>query len=143
MKVSPAIGLLVIYALGSLLWSGIQLSLEPGGVSNALLPFATLIGIAGLLLAVSFPSRFELTNQHFVARGGWLGTTRVALEDIEGAWRTHNPLATPYAYSLDRVQIQHRSGNMLIATTDNHALLEALAASCEHLTLHDGQVRRR
>jgi len=136
------VGVIVALSFVTMAATTVSLLLVPGAQVAGLISGLFTVGIVALIGAISWPGRVEVTDTELVAHGGRWNVERVALTDIVSATPTMNPLASPFAWSLDRVSIRSGGLPLLVSTTDNEALLAAIAGASPSLALVDGAVRR-
>jgi hypothetical protein len=80
---------------------------------------------AGIGLLIWGTTRYELSDTHLFVRSVFLHWD-IALRDVRSIQSTHNLLSAP-ALSLDRLEISHLGGLVMISPKDRVAFLAALS----------------
>ena len=96
----------IVVAFGFGLWATMaSVRQNPG---EGWIGLVVMIGAMGLVMGISVPTEYIVTDRELVIRSGVLRST-IPLDSILRVYRTHNPLSAP-AWSLDRIGIDYRSG---------------------------------
>lgn len=121
------------------LWVAVSALLEEPGAGIAAL--AILLASAAFVIWMFTRTFYILTASDLVVHSGPFRWT-VPLGSIRRVFPTKNPLSSP-ALSLDRLEIRHASGMIMISPEDKRRFLEDLVERTPGLVLDgDGAVRR-
>jgi len=90
------------------------------------LVFVVIIGalVLGFFLWLTVTTRYVVAEGELIVRSGpskWV----IPLDSIESVTETNNPMSSP-ALSLDRLEIRHANGSILISPNDKAEFLAAL-----------------
>ena len=128
---------LVIAGLSSL---SAALVVPPGEPSSGLALFSLLAAVDAFVLWIFVRTFYVVTGTDLLVRSGPFRWT-IPLNDILQVHPTSNPLSSP-ALSLDRLEIHHARGELMVSPEDKRAFLEDLVARTPGLVLRgDGAVR--
>lgn len=116
---------LVVLVLGSLALAGYQAwSLHATAPQESALAAGIAAGVFLLVLALTWPCTYTLTDSHLVVRAGVV-RQRIAYRDITGAERSRSLWAGP-ALSLRRVKVSYAGRFVLLSPRDRGRFVEEL-----------------
>ena len=99
-------------------------SLRATAPNESLLAAAIVLGVYVVVLALSWPCTYTLTDTHLVVRAG-IVRQRIAYRDITGVEPSRSLLAGP-ALSLRRVKVSYAGRFVLISPRDRGRFVEEL-----------------
>lgn len=125
--------------ISAILWGAVLVTLNSfyrlaklgsAGTSVIPIPLFVLIVLPAIILIpwLWFTTGYTVTDQELIVRGGpfrW----RIDLKTIRKVRRTRNAISSP-ALSLDRLEIEHDKGYILISPANAEAFLNLLQERC-------------
>lgn len=131
------VAVMVIAGLYSLAVAALVTSEEP---VSGLAVLSLVIAVDAFVFWIFVKTFYVVTGTDLLVRSGPFRWT-VPLSNIQQVRPTRNPLSSP-ALSLDRLEIRHARGSLMISPEDKRAFLEDLVARTPGLVLRgDGAIR--
>jgi membrane protein YdbS with pleckstrin-like domain len=144
MKMDIWLVAVAILCLAAALWAaGAAFSASP---MIGIVGFFMIVGLVALVRLVSLPCSFEVGDEVLTLRAGISGRT-IPYARIAEAYPSRTPLSTPYAWSLDRIRIEHllEDGSpsmILLSVHDDQRFLETIASRSPSHTMDDARLVR-
>ncbi len=135
------LAVVLLAALGLSCLSLAAAVLAPGPAPGLGWVVGILIAPALFVVWTWMATDYTLTSSELLVRSGpfrW----RVPLGEIQEIQPTRNPLSSP-ALSLDRLEVRHGHGVLLISPADKDGFLRSLIARTPHLELRGDRAVRR